>query len=185
MSFILLGILNSQVEAAGGGSYELIATANGTGSSGTITFSDIPQTYKHLQIRAVVRSTETGNNGALVMRLNSDSGSNYARHNLIGNGSSVTSSASTSTTAIASVAIASNQMTTGIHTPFVIDILDYASTSKNTTYRALHQRNATASAEIWLSSGLWINTAAVTTITITDVANWTTSTRFSLYGIKG
>ncbi len=97
---IPLGILASSGGAAAG-SYELIETVNGTGSSGVITFdtTGLGSTYKHLQIRSVGRTTHSATQSAYV-RLNSDTGSNYAFHTLEGNGSSVLSgNASTQTSA--------------------------------------------------------------------------------------
>jgi hypothetical protein len=67
-----------------------------------------------------------------------------------------------------------------------MDILDYGVTTKNTTMRALnggHEYNWIA-----LASGVWMNTAAVTSITFNmplTSANFVSGTRFSLYGIRG
>ena len=47
-------------------SYESIASATGTGSSGTITFSSIPSTYQSLQLRVSCINT-TGDN--MVLRI--------------------------------------------------------------------------------------------------------------------
>jgi len=58
------------------GSYESIASASGTGSSGTITFSSIPSTYTHLQIRGIGRNSYPSTQ--VNVRFNSDTGSNYA-----------------------------------------------------------------------------------------------------------
>jgi hypothetical protein len=50
----ILGIISSQISGhlfAPSGAYDSIATVSGTGSSGTISFTSIPSTYTHLQIR--------------------------------------------------------------------------------------------------------------------------------------
>lgn len=174
----------------GAGAYELISTAYGTGSSGVITFNTtgLGSTYKHLQIRAVARdSSATTDNSGCVLRFNADTGSNYARHRLRGDGSSALSAASTSQTSINIYTLATgNGATSGVHGAAVIDILDPFSTSKNKTVRALTGFHVSASKSVELDSGLWMNTAAITEITVsTSSGNWLTSSRFSLYGIKG
>jgi hypothetical protein len=186
---IPLGILATTAGGGGGaGSYELISTAYGTGSSGVITFSSIPSTYKHLQIRVTGRSTRSGStNTSAYMQLNG-SASGYAYHRLYGDGSSVSSGAITSMT-YAQIAVSTFPAaddTANVHAASVIDILDYASTTKNTTIREFIGANGSVIKQIGLYSALWNNTAAVTSITINDqFANWTTTSRFSLYGIKG
>lgn len=162
-------------------SFESIATATGTGSSGTITFSSIPSTYQHLQLRVNSKNT-SGNN--LVMQLNSDTGTNYTRHYLRGDGTSVTASGQTSQSQI-------EFMGSGSGTPYpavlIIDIHDYASTSKYKTIRNLSGQDENGSGTITLSSGLWLSTSAVNSITfkISSSGSFTTDSTFALYGIKG
>jgi len=60
------------------GDYESIATAIGTGSSGTITFGSIPSTYKHLQIRSIQRVAS--GNAYIKVQFNNDTNSNYTYH---------------------------------------------------------------------------------------------------------
>lgn len=169
--------------AASGGAapaYELISTVYGTGSSGTITFSSIPQTYKHLQIRFV------GNNATtqFSITLNSDSGSNYARHLLYGSGASVASTGIGSQSSFL-IPLSLPQTQANVYGAGLIDILDYVSTSKNKTLRYFGGVHSTATTTVSLQSGLWMNTATITAITISAGGNWLTGSRFSLYGIKG
>jgi hypothetical protein len=66
----------------------------------------------------------------------------------------------------------------------VIDILDPFETTKNTVIRAL---GGFASSEISLNSGVWLNTAALTSLTFSkygENGGYETGSRFSLYGIK-
>ena len=176
---------------AAAGAYELISTAYGTGSSGTISFSSLgtyASTYKHLQIRMVARDTSgTTDNSGIVLRFNSDTGSNYARHRLRGDGSSVSSSASTSQTSInVFTAAVGGGATTDAFGVAVIDILDGFSSSKYKTTRALTGFHVSAGNAVELDSGLWMSTSSLTDISIaTSSGNWTTTSRFSLYGIKG
>jgi hypothetical protein len=167
---------------AAAGAYELISTAYGTGSSGVLQFSSIPQTYKHLQIRMVAKSSSTDVHGTLIF--NGGGGTAYAYHNLAGNGSAVSSGAGTTQTSIRLTQAISNSTTANAYTATVVDILDYSSTSKNTTVRAL---NGKVDATNWivLNSGLWADTSAITSLNINISGNYTTASRFSLYGIKG
>jgi hypothetical protein len=183
---IPLGILAVAGASAGASpAYELISTAYGTGSSSTLTFSSIPSTYKHLQLRMVVNTTlgyEQG--GSVFLQFNGDTaGANYTFHQLAGNGSGVTSTAGTSQGAVAYsyLSIPNNAISAS-----VIDILDYASTAKNKTIRNSNGY-AWTSQNISLRSNLWINTAAISSIRIFEgaAANWSTRARFSLYGIAG
>ena len=172
-------------------SFESIATATGTGSSGVITFSSIPSTYKHLQVRCLARSTNTVGSSAiaLLLTLNGNSTStNYITHQLNGTG---TTANANSTTGVAGVylnsCVSRNGVTAGLVGVSIIDVQDYTSSTRNKTIRAFtgYDSNDT-NGRVNLQSGLFINTAAITSITLTAEANnWTTSTVFSLYGIKG
>jgi hypothetical protein len=162
-------------------SFESIATATGNGSSGTITFSSIPNTYKHLQIRLQVLSS---GGGGQAIRFNSDTGNNYARHNVGGNGSSVFASGTASTNMIF---VGDDSASTNLAT-MIIDIHDYASTTKNKTVRSFfgHDRNGAGS--LYLYSGLWMNTGAITSLSLGQAnfsGTFDTGTVASLYGIKG
>ena len=161
------------------GSYESIATAS-PGGSASFTFSSIPSTYTHLQIRFSDLKTSSGDTTA--MRFNADSGANYARHYLYGNGATVTASASTADTGFRVAGAAGSGSTTN---PFgtVVDILDYANANKYKTIRSLSGVDSNGSGEIALISGLWLNTAAVTSITIYAGSNFANNTVVALYGI--
>lgn len=167
-------------------SFESIATATGTGSSNTITFSSIPSTYKSLQIRIAGKSTRASNMSTLVMQLNSDTGTNYSRHSLQGNGTTPSANSNATYNYMLYTDLAAANLT-NINSVFIVDIIDYASTSKNKTARIFNgQDNNSGSGVVYLSSGLWMNTSAVNTITFTDInANIASGSTFALYGIKG
>jgi hypothetical protein len=87
----ILGIVASQnYVRTPPSSFESIATATGTGSSATITFSSIPSTYQHLQIRGIARATSGGETEPIDLRLyfNGLTTGIYSSHALYGNGSS-------------------------------------------------------------------------------------------------
>jgi hypothetical protein len=188
-------VLDSGGAGGGGGSFESIATATGTGSSATITFSSIPSTYQHLQIRFIAKNSinqNWANASRLFIRFNSDTGTNYAWHKLAGDGSTAAATGDSSNTSIRTdFCVAGNGSgITNIHGVGVIDIHDYAVTTKNKTIRTFtgsDANNLSYYPAIGLTSGLWMNTNAITSISLIDEAssNFLSSSVFSLYGIKG
>jgi hypothetical protein len=166
-----------------GGSYDAIGTVTvGSGGQSTITFSSIPSTYKHLQIRGLILSSSPNND--IVARFNSDTGANYALHNLYGANSSVVAYSDTNITyaSLGFTGDADNGPSV-----FITDLLDYSSTAKFKTTRSLNGnvKNATTR-YINLMSGLWRSTNAINSITITHGAavNFNQYSQFSLYGVK-
>ncbi len=184
----LLGTLSSGV-AASTSSYESIASATGTGSSATITFSSIPGTYKHLQLRVLGRTTEAGAGKTnLIIKLNNDSTTaNYRTHQLIGDGSSASAGTTTGGAGLQfndTLSRAGN--TAGLMAVQIIDIQDYTATMNRTVRMFSGIDLNGAGGIIGLYSGLYISTTAITQIdyTCTD-GNLATSTVVALYGIKG
>ena len=177
----ILGIIASSTLVAAG-DFESIATVSGTGSSATITFSSIPSTYTHLQLRYVAKST--GAASYLIMKLNSAT-SNYDGHYLGGNGTSASAGRTGVTNQMEFYNGVSNT-TTGVVAAGVIDILDYANTNKYRTVRGITGIDYNGSGELYLGSNLYMSTTAVSTIDLTvNAGNFTTTTQFALYGIKG
>jgi hypothetical protein len=186
----VLGTLASSVQKITG-SFESIATATGTGSSATITFSSIPATYKSLQFRILGKNTDTSVGGTqAIVRFNSDTGTNYAYHFIRAEGTTAAAGGGSSNGSMewngvypSSAATQANMMGTGI-----IDIIDYASTSKYKTLRGFHGWNGNTVDNGWvvLNSGLWMSTSAINSVSIiTNGSNWTSNTTIALYGIKG
>ena len=162
-------------------SYESIATVTVGSAVSSITFSSIPSTYTHLQIRFIAKvATGSGN---YFLQFNSDTASNYNSHLLYGSGSSALALADSSWAGINLVSGSSTQFSGG-----VVDILDYTNTNKNKTVRTLGGFDANGSGFVNFYCGLWRNTAAVTSITIRELINGSNLTQYSsfaLYGIKG
>jgi hypothetical protein len=166
--------------APAGGAFESIMTSTATGST-TITLSSIPSVYKHLQIRAIMRTS--GTTGVNEMRINGDTGTNYSSHYIRGTGSAVSTGSGSSRTSI----WASEELNTAnFVAPAIIDILDANSTSKYKTVRTFTgYEYDTTDHEIILGSGLWMNTAAITSLTFIGGSNFASGTQIALYGIKG
>jgi len=170
------------------GDFESIATTTvGSGGTTPITFSNIPQTYKHLQIRILARTTNTsGVNWIFPTRFNGDTGSNYTYHGLRGDGASAVSYAGTSQTstlAVNSGDDANSLLGWGVG---VVDILDYSNTNKHKTIRTLSGFEENGSGMVDLISGVWMSTSAITSISIAaGTGSFREYSSFALYGIKG
>ena len=158
-----------------------------TSSAASVTFSNLDTYaalgYTNLQIRMVTKATATNNDWwPINVEYNGDTtASNYARHVLEGNGSSVASAGATSNKQIA---FTLNNYSTNAWSAAVIDLVDLFDSSKNTTARTL-SGSLGGTNRIQLFSNVWLNTAAVTSIKLlhTD-SSFLTGSRFSLYGSK-
>jgi hypothetical protein len=194
----LLNTISGLLGAAGAavvGDYESIATTVvGSGGTSTITFSSIPSTYKHLQIRGIAKGTTsyaTGTDTAYI-RFNSDTGSNYTYHALTGSGTAASAGALTSQTfSYCFPTTTGNASANNIFGTFAIDILDYSSTTKNKTFRSLsgvNVNNAISNGEsITLISGAWLNNSTAINRIDFNIGSSTFAqySHFALYGIKG
>ena len=189
----IIGILASAMSAGQLGSFESIATVTvGSGGAANIEFTSIPSTYQHLQIRySCISNRTTYAVEDIVMTFNGDTGGNYSRHGLRGNGATAASTAE----ADASYILLEYSSGTSVSNFFgvgVTDILDYANTNKYTTSRSLSgtDTNGLVAGEpgrIYLTSGNWRNTNAITSIKMSPLNGnqWLQHSHFALYGIKG
>ena len=173
------------------GDYELIESYVLGSAQTSVTFSSLgtySSTYKHLQVRYTARASTGGSSlAAVYSRLNGDSGSNYSLHNLFGNGSSVSSSATAPDVWALSGLTPLSGVTANVFSATVIDLLDPYSTTKNKTFRTLSGIALSGINRIDLQSGNWRNTSAITSWEILSGGSnsFAIGSRFSLYGIKG
>lgn len=192
----LLGIYassNYQRVAPDSGAMFPIAMVNvGSAGASTIDFTSIPNTYKHLQIRGINQVGYSSNTlGGLNLRVGNssiDTGSNYAYHYLRGEGSGTPGAGAASSTSFISASTTRLASTdTSTFGAVVIDILDYASTSKYKTIRALGGVDANGSGFMNFNSGLWMNSSnAITNIRLyCNDGNFNQYTQIGLFGIKG
>jgi hypothetical protein len=186
---IPFGILSSAAGVVAEGDYELIASEILTASQSSITFSnlgDYSSTYKHLQVRMVARSDNADTNSGINLRFNSDTGSNYDFHQLLGNiaATIITSTASLNLAQTGGLFAAGNNSTASAFGGAILDILDvYA--AKHKTLRSLSGIMGEGEF-IALRSGAWRDTSSVTSITFFGIdRNFVAGSRLSLYGIRG
>jgi hypothetical protein len=138
-----------------------------------------------LQIRVTSSDSQfaSGGRGAGIT-LNGAAG--YRRHTLRGTGSTPTSVNESAATRMNVYNIPYGGGGADGFGASIIDILDFASTVKNKTVRAISGYHDDGVGEIMFSSGLYNNTSAVTSVSL-SVANsrsFAIKSRFSLYGVK-
>ena len=188
---VISGIFSEGAPPVSPTSYESIATVTvGSGGSSPISFTSIPSTYKHLQIRLIAQTNRANSVDSLQLNFNSDTGSNYSWHTVQGDGSSasVLGYATQNYARIGDGTIGGATASGGYIGAGVIDILDYASTNKNKTIRGLTGVDENGAGRVGLGSGLWQNSStAITSISIAPQAGtlFLQYSLFALYGIKG
>ena len=173
------------------GDYESIATVTvGSGGSASISFTSIPSTYQHLQIRGIARASIADSaDHNIVAAFNSDTThTNYRTHVLDGNGATASSGTAQIANFYAGAGLTpGNSSTASTFSGSVVDILDYTNTNKNTTVRTLNGFDTNGAGYARFGSSVWLNTAAITSIDISlrTGTSFVQHSSFALYGIKG
>jgi hypothetical protein len=185
---IPLGIWAASGASSGGPSgtdFQLISTQVLGSSASSVTFSSIPQTFKHLQLRMTARAATGGySQGNVGIKINATT-SVYSYHGLYGQGSSVNSWGYANQTNVDQLSwMPGSTATASSFGAYVMDFLDYANTTTNKTVRSLGGHVSSADKAIVLSSANYRATSAITTLEIiqTDAFQYATGSRFSLYG---
>lgn len=167
--------------------YALASETVGAGGAASIEFTNIPSTYRHLQIRGIGRSRRSlAATTGVQMRFNSDNSNSYSNHVFYGTGASIAADSYPSLPYISWITtFPDDGNASGMVGGFIIDILDYANTSKTKTVRCMGGVDRNGSGYMALHSALWISTNAITSISLIDStgnghAQYTTA---ALYGI--
>lgn len=162
--------------------FESIATVNPNGVS-TVTFSSIAASYASLQLRMNVWGD---GNGTVGIKFNSDSGANYSFHHLYGNGTSAGAAGYANRSYIELTTGQTVNYGTDSTFTLIIDIYDYASTTKYKTFKDIFGKDANGSGIVGLGSGSWRSTSALTSIELSlDTGTFQSPSKIALYGIKG
>jgi hypothetical protein len=158
--------------------YEPIATTTLGSAASSITFSSIPATYS--DIRLVLTAKDATGSGYVKLTFNNDTGTNYSRTLIYGDGSAAGSASNTNQAFI--------RMNSGLSTTIpellTADIFSYAgSTYKTALVTANEDKNG--SGLIYSIVGLWRSTSAINRIDLSNsVNNFAIGTTATLYGIK-
>jgi hypothetical protein len=151
-----------------------IAWQSLSGTAATVTFSSIPGTYRDLIL--VVTGTGT-NNHAVYAQFNGDTATNYNNVQMIGDGSTASSSLQTSQTFV----YAGRGNTTSVTTN-IVHILDYSTTDKHKT--VLSRANDSALYVMGITNR-WASTAVITSMLIyPSLGSFNAGSTFALYGVS-
>jgi hypothetical protein len=163
--------------------YESISTVTvGSGGATSLTFTSIPSTYTHLQIRGM--TVNASNNYTINLRFNGDTASNYSAHQLYSTGAAAGAGGDAN---FDHIYIGVGAKSTSLYSGgIIIDILDYANTNKYKTARGISGGDGNGSGQTKFASGNWRSTSAITSIYIdADGSTFNQYATFALYGIKG
>ena len=178
-------VYSSSVTPVSLSSYESISTITvGASSVGSVTFSNIPSTYKHLQLRISARG-DSGSQDWGYFRVNS--GATGSSHYVLGQGAITDSSAYINSAQPLSLRFPGSSAGTGIFSGQVIDFVDYNNVNKNKTVRIFGGVDLNGSGQVVMSSYLYsADTAAISSIQVVGwgVGSFVQHSTFALYGIK-
>ena len=189
----ILGIVASSISGNLGpegslGYYALNYSSVGS-PVGSVVFSSIPQNYKHLEIRAYLRNTSSGNGGtgASVLFNGDTTTSNYTYHRFIGNANTASSYGQNSGDFPMSLVAGGSQANS--YSVSITSIFDYSSATQYKTTKLLNTQDfnsASPAAYIAMTTQLWKNQNAITQIAFTPAAdNFAAGSFIALYGITG
>lgn len=165
--------------------------AVGSGGSASITFSSIPATYKHLQIRCLIRGTVSAASFDVFMRFNGDTGSMYTGTQFYGDGAGTPDQNGLNGGTAGPNAYPFYTMgdtgQSNVFGPGVLDIIDYANTGKYKIWKSLQGFDQNGSGgHILGRQGSYISLTAISSISLTpDSGSFKENSHFALYGIKG
>jgi len=175
---------------------EAIATTYLEADAASVTFSSIPATYEHLQLRLNAKSNRTNSSDDVQIYLGDssdspvDTGSDYYSHYLLGEGDNDGAGVNESTNLrIMRVTGSKTDEDAANYGSTVIDIFDYANANKNTTVLGIGGLAGDSSGSgtlVALSSGIWETASAVTAVRVEamDGSGWIRGSEFTLYGLK-
>lgn len=191
----IIGIIDSQksghlTPAYDPSAYDSIATITvPSGGLASVSFTGIPTGYKHLQLRAIIRGTLSNTYDFIIMRVNGDSTASYFRNLMLADGVNTPPGAYlyTGETKLGLVYTSGATSVTNTFGAVILDVLDYASTTKTKTFRALggSSNNGNAPQYMSINAGTYNKTNAITSIQIqSESANLAQFSHFALYGVK-
>lgn len=158
----------------------------------SITFSSIPQTYRHLVLRCSLRGNRVGFVSEQVyLRFNGDSNANYCSHYLYGAGAGGgVSGSNVNSSVIFFDQMVGNNEAANIFSSHVVSILDYRAPSKFRVVRSFggYDINGTPGGNTgfaWMGSGAWLNTNAISSITVLSNSAFVQHSAVALYGVVG
>lgn len=152
--------------------YKALANITLSSAAASVTFGSIPSTYRDLVLVINGTATSTGEQ-YFYLYFNNDTGANYSRVEMGGNGSSAASFSASNLIPI------TLRQGIGNH---ICQVMDYSATDKHKT--VLYRNNQSDSLVI-AGAGRWASTSVITSLKIQTYSsyNLASGTTFALYGI--
>lgn len=182
----LYGILKAQGQIMAN-TYTLIASNTLTGTTATVTFSSIPQTYTDLVLRISARTGRTDPD-IILLTFNSDSpssGTTYSDTQLYASSTSPASGRNSNAPTVYGARIDGANETVNTFSSTEFYIPNYTvSANKPFSSTSVYENNSTTVFGLFANANLWRNTAAVTQINMSAVSSFVAGSSFFLYGVK-
>ena len=155
--------------------YIPIATVSLASATATVTFSSLPDSYRDLIL--IIEGTLTSGEGELTAIVNGDSGANYSRVWMGGDGNSAFSGSAASETVLKFGYFGNGRHSSVTH------FMDYSATDKHKT---VLNRSNTPTASVFGWASRWANTAAITSLAIDtgSAGSFAIGTTLSIYGVN-
>jgi hypothetical protein len=149
--------------------YTLISSVTvGSGGAATIDFTSIPSTYTDLCVKLSCRGSDSATVFSLLLRLNSDSGSNYSYRNLYVDTGNTPRSTSSTTSFIHLWSSPANTTTANTFSNTELYIPNYAGANFKSVSAENQAENNASDAYISMTAGLWSSTSAITSINLLE-----------------
>lgn len=179
----ILGVVASSISGnLSTSAWDQIATATGTGSSQTLAFSSIPQTYKDLMVMFTGASTTSNFDQGTQITINSGTTGPLSTY-MYGNYGSAGGALPNVGTGTSSYYL--NTLGNNNQTQATVLFMDYSSTNKTKTVHCYNGMQTSSGGYTFMYSGVFNTTTAISQISlIASVGNWNTNTRCTLYGVK-
>ncbi len=179
------------IPAGGGAGGDMVKIAKVTlgAVAATIDFTNIPQTFRHLQLVVFGRADAAQTNTSLLAHINGDAASNYDYQFLRGITASVAAGEVLANTSVLLGYISAATAPVGVASDFSATIFDYA---RATWQKALVSVNglktnaASGGLYVFALSDFWRSAAPITSLTLYLAGgNFVAGTTATLYGLKG
>ena len=161
--------------------YEPIATTTLGSATANVTFSSITGSFTDIVLIARCQTNAAGTDKDLYLRFNGDSGNNYSRTRLVGNGSTATSARQND---VSQLVCGAMPATSHIN-DFAVNLIHIQNYSNTTTNKSIFVRNSFSQIAVQAIAGLYRSTSAITSITlIPESGSFVSGSTFTIYGIK-
>lgn len=169
-----LGILDSKV------AYSLLA------SSGTFSFTGLPQLYDGLLVVMVLRGTAAVVSTVLNIRLNNDTGTNYSTQRVYSAASTTTAAADSGSTSINVGGIPAASATSGMSGVYTAWIPGYRRTNFHKTMSIRGGGvNSSGDQEVVSAFSRWSSTNAINRIDVyPSSGNWATGSECAIFAMQ-